>query len=220
MNLNIGSSLIEEPMNRLCESVLKMPWESETFYKEYLAQTYHYVFHSCRLLAYAAALTSSSQSSFYTRALKHLSEESGHDDLAKIDLKRLGSSITEYPELSSTRSMWEPQYYKVMKHGSESLMGYILALEYMVIKCYDEVYKRLQSTYSEKSLNFIRVHVDEDPDHVEKAFKTIEPLSLEKKKVIYQSYVQACFSFEKLLFECMEVSKKESYSYKSVEMSL
>jgi thiaminase len=192
------------------QTYLNMPWENKTFYAEYLAQTYFYTFHSTRMLALAAARTNTNQFDYYRRSIEHIAEESGHENLALTDLKRLGCKIEDYSELPTTRAFWQPQYFLVDR-TTTTLLGYILALEWLAAETFPAVYERVKTIYGDKCVNFIRVHAEEDPDHLDKCFEQIEALSEHERLLALENFRQTCRMFELFMRECAEVSNAHSY---------
>src|SRR4051812_18758279 len=105
------------------------PWHDPYAYGLYLAQTYFYVCHSTRLLAFSAGIMKTPDTPFHRRFLEHASEEKGHEMMLLNDLAKLGFKITDFTEMPETRMFWEPQFYKIQHNDPLSVMGYIIALE-------------------------------------------------------------------------------------------
>jgi len=202
-------------MNPLADYILSRQWENKSFYCQYLAQSYHYVFHSTRLLALSAAHTTKEQQQFYKRCIKHISEEAGHELIAIRDLANLGEKIEDYPELETTRALWEPQYYKIEK-SAPSLLGYILSLEYLTVRTFGQLSKALDGIYGESCGKFVKIHAEEDPDHVEKCLVEIQKLPQNELDIVMKNYSQTCVMFELFLDQC---SKKRQLRYHNPSMT-
>lgn len=202
----------QDGMDSLIESLRDQPWENVDFYKEYLAQSYYYTFYSVKMLAHAASLTTAEQSGYYKRSIEHIKEEYGHDSLALTDFKRLGGKIEDHPELGVTRALYEPQFYKIQRQPT-ALLGYILALEYMCVRHYKELWGRLEKCYGPKCTNFVRVHAEDDPDHVEKAILQIETLPTHEIQAVLKNYDQTCRMFANFLNECALKMEQRSASF-------
>ena len=187
-------------MNNLVENFRSQPWNNKFFYSHWLAQSYYYTTYSTRMLAYAAGWTQSSDQSYYRRSLVHISEEQGHDLIALNDLKNLGETIQNFPELATTRSMWECQFYKIQKDPA-NLLGYILALEAFAVRTLKEFNQELLKTYSDNSTRFVKVHADDDPDHVEEALVQIQKCNPEQQKNIMLSFEQTITMYQFILQE-------------------
>jgi hypothetical protein len=208
---------IDEIIEPLLLVIEKTPWEDKAFYIEYLAQSYHYVFYSTRMLAKAASNCSKAQQNYYTRCVRHMAEEKAHELLAIHDLKILGINIEDHPENGITRAMWEPQFYKIERQPT-SLLGYILGLEYLTVRKYADVYERIKKVHGEKACTFVKTHAEEDPDHVEKAVEQIKALPEIERLEVWKNYIQTCRMFEVFLTECKVTSQK--HSHKNHELSL
>ncbi len=172
-------------MDRAISHILSMPWEDPGFYAGYLSQVYHYVSHSTRMLAAAAAVTESPE--YYKRLIAHIREEEGHEKMAAADLKQLGHPIGE--ELGVTRALWEPQFFKIQRHP-EALLGYILALELAAIEMFPNVLPRVKAAHGDRCVTFARVHAEEDPNHVKEALSQIEALDEAGKERAWKNFDQ------------------------------
>lgn len=202
-------TLLEKDILPMLQTFRDMPWENKEFYAQYLAQTYYYTFHSTRMLALAAARTTSGQFDYYRRSIEHIAEESGHENLALTDLKRLGFKIEDFPELPTTKAFWQSQYF-LIDRSSTSLLGYILSLEWLAVEAFPSVLSAVRGSYGEKCVNFIRVHAEEDPDHVDKCFEQIEMVPQHEREIIVENYKQTCRMFQIFMRECDLVSSGRS----------
>jgi hypothetical protein len=163
------------------------PWEDRFAYAEYLAQTYHYVCHSTRLLAAAAALFGVEREKLHNRFLKHAAEERSHHLLAARDLVKLRFSLDDFPELPSTKAFYEPQYYRIEHVSPLAMFGYILALEGSAVAYGPFAYQVARKAHGEAPTAFLRVHSDEDPGHLETAFAMIRALSPDEQRLVYDN---------------------------------
>lgn len=157
------------------------------------------------MLAFAAGWSSPvNDKSYYRRSLTHITEEQGHDLIALNDLKTLGFSIEQFPELGVTRALWEPQFYKIQKDPA-SLLGYILGLEILAVRTFKECHAELAKTYSENAVRFVKVHADDDPDHVESALAQIEKCTPHEKKNIEANFDQTIEMYGLMLQQIAKV---------------
>jgi pyrroloquinoline quinone (PQQ) biosynthesis protein C len=178
------------------------PWEDGAAYAGWLSQTYHYVRHSTRLLAASAARFGFEEmgNQLHHRFAVHMAEEKQHELLALNDLKRMKrASLADYPELPSTRAMYESQYYKIEHVDPIALFGYVLPLEVMSAKHGPGAHERAQRTWGAGCSTFLKVHVEEDVDHVEKAVAAVEGLSGERKAMLALGFEQTAFSYNAML---------------------
>lgn len=181
----------KKALKPLTEKITRYPWADKAFYAEYLAQTHYYTFHSCKMLAYAAALATKEQGAYYTRLISHLKEESGHDVIAAVDLKNMGSRLEDHPEDGVTRALYEPQYHKIVQSPT-SLLGYVLALEMTCVETFADVHRQVKAAHGEKCSSFVRVHAEDDPDHVEKAVQQLSALSAREQRLVLENFEQTC----------------------------
>ena len=205
------NSVLEKSILLTKESSEKMPWDNIEFYANYMAQTFYYVRHSTRILALSASrLDYENQQKIHLRFLKHLSEEANHEKLALNDLKFLGHSLSDFPELNTTRLFYEPQYFKIEHQHPMALMGYILYLEVLAQTACPPLAKKLTELYGKKASTFLLVHGEEDPHHVEEAKKllaTLDPVALE---FITLNLDQSAYAFNNMLNDIKNSIQKKN----------
>lgn len=196
---------LNQSVGLLQNSYESMPWENIEFYANYLAQTFYYVRHSTRLLALSASrLNYEKEQNFHLRFLKHLGEEANHERLAINDLKALGYSPQDYPELNSTRFFYECQYYKIEHTDPLALMGYILYLEVLAQNIAPLLAKKLTAIYGKKAVTFLMVHGEEDPHHVEEAQKLLLSLGPPTVDLITLNLEQSSMAFDLIMREIVD----------------
>lgn len=181
------------------DSLRALSWDSVEVYADYLAQTYYYVNHSEKLLALAAALFNNEDRSLMRRFFKHLSEESAHDQLLINDMRKLGFNLESLPERSETKMFWEGQYFKIEHQDPAALLGYIYFLEDLASDICPELTKLLVSLYGIDSVRFLKLHGEEDPDHVEKAYQEILKLNPERQRLIALNYEQSALAYLQMI---------------------
>jgi hypothetical protein len=177
------------------------PWEDRRAYADWLAQTYYYVRHTTRLLAAAASRFALDErgNAVHHRFAAHMGEEKKHELLAIHDLKQLNASIERFPEHASTRMFYEPQYYKIEHLGPMVPFGYILPLEAIGPACGKRVIERITGVHGPKCVSFVRLHSDEDPDHLQKAIHAIEDVSAVERAHIEDNMRQTTFAYGVIL---------------------
>lgn len=192
----------KQSMTILEKNLLEFDLNNKYAYANFLAQTYYYVSHSTRLLAFAAGMYKGDEEKLFRRYIKHISEEASHEILALKDLEELGFTIEQFHELPETKNLWEAQYYKVLHTDPTSFMGYILALEAFACNYFPGFLVKLQEAYGSKAVRFVKVHAEEDPDHVTKAYEFIESLSDNRKDEIAKNVLQTAKSYSYMLNAC------------------
>lgn len=177
------------------DALRRVSWSDSYVYANYLAQTYFYVNHSEKFLALAAALFPNEDRALMRRFFKHLGEESAHDQLLLKDIQSLGYRIEDFSENPETRIFWETQYFKIEHVDPAALLGYIYLLEDLACDICPELTRLLIPLYGEAAVRFLKLHGEEDPDHVEKAFEQIQKLSRERQIIIAQNYEQSAYAY-------------------------
>ncbi|NCN40974.1 iron-containing redox enzyme family protein [bacterium] len=208
MSFQEFKKVYSENMEAYHKSMVSFPWEDVEAYKCWLAQTYYYVSFSSRIISLSAALLPLSKSKLHSRCVTHSAEESNHEILAQRDLQALGGCIEDYPELPSTSALYQSQYFHCLNDGADSLMGYFISLEGLAIKSASEAAQRVfKNLENPKAVNFLRVHGDEDIEHVEKAIDVLKSFSpvelyaaaknLKRTREYYCQMLEECYSWSK-----------------------
>lgn len=206
-NLELPKLMLSEECRRKMSMI---DWSRPEVYAQYLAQSYYYVNHSEKLLALCIALFKNEDRQLQRRFIKHLSEESAHDQLLLNDLKNMGYDIQQMEELPSTKLFWESQYYKIEHEDPAILMGYIYFLEDLACQVGGTLTSTVESLYGRKCSSFLRLHSEEDPDHVTKAQALIDSLSPERQKKIAINHAQSMKAFCLMLEDVMNAEGKHT----------
>ena len=177
---------------RTLESIRQFPWQSGRAYAQFLAQTYYYVCHTTRLLALAASRIGIEQEKVHHRFLKHAAEERSHHLLAERDISRLGFSLAEMPELPLTAALYEMQYYRVEHVSPMAIFGYILALEGVAVVYGGYVYEAVRKHHGDEPCSFVKLHANEDPDHLESAFDAVAASTDAERQMIKNNFRFSC----------------------------
>jgi len=196
----------EFEFSKIDSTIMNFPWEDKAAYAMFLAQVYHFVKNSSRIMTCVACRFDQDRELIHRNLIKHADEEAGHQFLAKKDLENLGYRLEEIPELYTTRQFYEPQYYKAMFHDPIGFYGYALALEGTAVKRGQEIYQRVRKAHGEGASLFWKVHVKDDQDHVGDALKMIDQLSDKEKDAIKDNLSQSVFGLGRMFEEI--VAKK------------
>lgn len=178
--MNIKKSY-EESMKNFYKRQPTTLFQDKEIYAEWLAQTYFFVRHSTSLLGYA--LPHLKNDKLRRHFEHHLGEEERHDMLLLKDLEKLGKNIEDYQEMVSTQAFYQSQYYRISFEGGTSLLGYILFLEGLAANWAKDSYENIKDMHK-NSVIFLKVHAEEDPQHLEDALKTILALSAPEQEAI------------------------------------
>lgn len=189
--------------------LMEMPWESKEFYSMWLSQTYHYVNHSTRLILMAGAHFDHSKDAFHRRFIDYCREERNHEKLAVNDIKGLGLSLADLPELTSTKCFYQSQYYWIQNKSAVSFFGYILALEGIAVTYGSKFFERAIAAHGPKAVSFLKVHVNEDVEHVAMAFEHLKDINQTELIQIQENMVQSMETYKTMLVNCAHFQKKK-----------
>ncbi len=155
------------------KSVFDLDFSDRLIYETWLAQAYYFVRHSTPMLALSCGLAIENRE-YNLRCISHLAEEKGHDRMLLNDLKKIGSSIENVPEFSSTRALYQTQYYWIEHVNPVSFLGYIMVLEGIAVHCGP---RKVEETKSFAGSSFVKLHAQEDLDHFQSALSQLDLMS-------------------------------------------
>ena len=190
---------LKTTMKRWIPMISEMPWEDRNVYAHWLAQTWHFVKESTRLLNLCGAHMSQPMEDMHNRFIDHAKEEQGHAASLLRDLKQLGYTVEEFPEEPETAVFYQSQYYLIQHHSPLDFFGYIFLLEGVAVKFGTEIWERVHSVHGRKSASFLQIHGAEDPDHLEKAFQQLATLNSEQQMAIAKNFDQSAYFYERIL---------------------
>ncbi len=185
--MNIFQQTYNETMKETRQALEEFPWENLNCYVGWVAQSYYFVRHSTRLLALAAGSASLESDHFHQRFIEHLREELGHEKLLLQDLSSLKQNIQDWPEILETTLFYEQQYFLVQKYGPKALMGWITFLDGMASDFGPRAVERTQNL-SKASTRFLRLHSEEDLDHIQSAFSLIDQCELGEDPIFLYNF--------------------------------
>lgn len=194
-------------MNKLNALAAKMPWQDKKFYANWCAQTYYFVNHSTRLLAMVAAyVPPTGPQGVHQRFLKHAMEESGHETMAKKDVKKLGFELNQFKELTETKNFYQSQYYSIQHIHPASFFGYILCLEGVAVEQAGVVAEKVKNYHGKDIARFLDVHAGEDPAHLDKAFQSLKELDSGVQKLVMENFVRSCENYAHIMMSLYSAS--------------
>ena len=198
---------LEAEVVKVQETLEALPWNDPVFYANWVAQTHYYCSHTTRLLALGAVRSALSQQALHNRFLQHAGEEKGHEKLCDLDLKSLGYKKEDFSELPGTAALYQTQYYWLEHQNPLSFFGYILGLEHLASKL-GKITSEASTAHGSKSTHFLRVHAEEDIDHVEKAIQQVEQFPQEVQPLIVENMRQSLGHYARMAEECFKVSQQ------------
>ena len=173
-------AIVQQTMDKLDN----FPWEKPTFYSEWLAQTFFIVQHTPRYICLAASRFDYSQNDFHRKLVAHLSDEDQHEVDVLNDLKNLGHDISEFRPMPEVNIMIENLYYQIDNIDPLSIFGRILFLEYVASNISTQLRKRISLSWELNQRQFLKIHFEEDVEHVKKAFSVVHGLSGRQKRLV------------------------------------
>lgn len=200
---------LNELMNHTQEVIAKTPWDNDSFYANWLAQTNYYTSHTTRLLALAGALMPLENQPLHNRFLKHAAEEKGHENLSLLDLKNLKHRQEDYPELPSTQSFYQVQYFWIDHRNPLAFFGFILYLESVAARFGKQLTDKIDKAHGIKCANFLKVHAEEDVGHVAEAVANVEKFPEDVQQIILENMGQAAYLYESIMLECAQYAQKK-----------
>lgn len=189
------------------DSFLSFPWEKKEHLAVWSAQTYYYTKHITRIMALCSAHCDFDKEDVHKFFIEHLREEMGHHRIAEKDVEKLGYSVSDIPELPSTRLFYEPQYYRATKDPL-SFYGFGLMLEWLAVGLGNEIYTKVKKAGLES--NFLKIHIKEDVDHSDHAEKLISKFSASEMIKIEDNCHQTFVSYDLILKEAYEYAQRTS----------
>lgn len=181
------------------DTILGFNWENKMTYALWLAQTYHMVCYSTRLVALAGAHCKLSEDKLHQRFVDHSVEERGHEKICIKDLSALGFKIDELPKMYHSLALFQSQYFWIEQVHPSAFFGYTLALESLATEFGQEVYKRVTKAHGEKSTIFLKVHAEDDIDHIRVAYEQMNKLPENLKKNIIENMDVSCSLYRQML---------------------
>jgi thiaminase len=195
------NTVLDQSMLEVRAAIRAFPWSDRAAYGDWLTQTYHYVKHSTRLLAAAAARfpTDEAGDLLHHRFAKHMAEEKKHELLCLHDLKALDFPLGAFSELPTTRMFYASQYFEVEHEDPTALFGYILVLEVTSVREGGWVRARVGEAHGEKAAAFVTLHAEEDVAHVEKAVRALDAVTEAQKERVHRTMRQTARGYRAIL---------------------
>lgn len=188
------------------------PWEDEEAYVDFISNMYYFLSQACRLLASAASRCDLSLDAFHHRFIEHANEEKNHEKLVLSDLRGLKRDLK--PCLYSMPPLWQTQYYLIENKDPLSLFGCILYLENLSLAEHigPNAYNRSLKKYGRKATNYLRVHVEEDEDHIDKLYVALSQLPEASQEAVYESLKITSSLYKNFITELFEVHQEKVVS--------
>ncbi|HEX6084992.1 MAG TPA: iron-containing redox enzyme family protein [Thermoanaerobaculia bacterium] len=184
--------LLDSPRFRFVLDYFRtLDFTNRDVYANWLAQTYYFVSHSVRLSALGASRLDVDHP-LSQRMVAHTREEAGHHKLAKRDIEALGRRLEDFPQLGVTSAFYQAQYYVVLFEDPAHLIGQILMLEAVSVELGAWMHDLVHARHGEAASRFVKVHAQEDQDHVRKAIAAVNELPPAQQAGVARNFSQAC----------------------------
>jgi hypothetical protein len=202
-------SVFEKVMTKAKDTFHEFPWENKWAYGQWLRQTFYYVENSTRLVALTGARFPTNRNDMHRRFMQHCQEEMGHEVLPVRDIKALGlefDNLYVYPE---SKALYQSQHFFVERLDPIAFYGYLLFLEGLAVHHARHAIDRAKKAHGEKAIGFLKLHADEDEDHLVKAFKTLENISDQDANYICENLEHSCYFYLGFMEKIMKSMKQD-----------
>lgn len=201
-------SYFKKRLEQFKSEMLDFPWADKQAYGDWLSQTYYFVNETQTLLSLAAA-RSEKNSKLQARFIEHAGEEKGHDKLLLLDLKGLGGTPEQHPELPATSSFYQAQYYWIDNKDPRAFFGYIILLEGLAAMYGPKMCEAVTKAHGKPAAHFLRVHSEEDVDHIEKAIQEVENFDELTYRAVVKNFEHAAACYRWMLSEVTQRTSKK-----------
>lgn len=202
MTANNGRDLKQELLDCV-ESVAAtfetFPWENTRAYASWLAQTYYFVRHTTSFLALTASKFGPWQRERQYFQLRHLREESGHDQLLLDDLAALNLSLESFEELPETSALYQTQYYFIQNENPSAHWAYAYLLEGLAAKKIPIIIARVEDAHSPRASTFLREHMDADQGHFARGLTLVDGLNEAECNSFGRNLRQCAYFYPRML---------------------
>ena len=203
---------VHEEMGQIIDN---FPWTDPTAYASWLGQTYYYAEKSTRILALASAHFPLTENKFHARFIDHAREEKGHERLLINDLKGLNKELNQIPELPEMSAFYQCLYYWIEHINPVGIFGWVLCLEGLAVKRGPQLYEKVLKAHGPKATTFLKVHANEDVEHLATAFDLLNSLTEVQKTLILQNFEQCCALYGHVFEKIQKQMEKQFIKSKS-----
>lgn len=179
--------MFEDEQARLKRIREIFPWTNKEAYVGWLVNSYEYAYRSTRILALTGGRMPRDKTSYSNRFIAHAAEEKGHERLLENDLKNFGLDIKTLCPNTLGRAFHQSLYYWIYEDNPVGMFGWVLALEGFAVRNVPQMHEICLKAFGSKCSSFLKVHADEDEDHLGKAFESIASFTNEENAIVAKS---------------------------------
>lgn len=180
-------AIFEVEQKKLEEIRLAFPWSNQEAYIGWLVNTYEYALNSCKILAVTGGRFPRGKNNFSNRFIAHAAEEKGHEKLLENDVRNFGLRMEDLKPSVLGQAFHQSLYYWMYADNPVGMFGWVLALEGFAVRNVPAMYEICNKAFGPKGSSFLRVHADEDEDHLQKAFESIKSFTNEENALVAQT---------------------------------
>ncbi|MFZ4403939.1 MAG: iron-containing redox enzyme family protein [Pseudobdellovibrionaceae bacterium] len=165
----------------------QFPWGNQQAYLSWLTNTYEYAVKSTRILALTGGKFPTDKTVYSNRFIAHAAEEKGHEKLLENDVKNFGLNIKNLAPSNLAKAFHQSLYYWIYEANPIGIFGWVLALEGFAVRNVPAMYEVCKSVYGPQYVSFLKVHAEEDEDHLNKAFQSLKGFTEEENGIVVES---------------------------------
>ncbi len=193
--------LYRENMDSLWTTFNQLDFSDREIYGLYMEQVFYLATHATRLLCRAASHLGVEDQKLHRKFVVHALEEVDHEALARADLRYLKREpvniMAEAKEIIRLQLEW-------IDKVPLSFYGYVVILEGLALEAATDVYETALKNFGPRAVTFLKLHIAEDPDHVDKAFEMFDDLDEEALESVRINMNQSTDLYKKMMLSIKE----------------
>lgn len=168
---------LENSLQGLTSAIEAFPWHDRNAYVSWLGNSFEYVNHVTRILSLTGGRLPMRLTKLSNRFIQHAAEEKGHEKLIINDCKAFQLDPATIPVLPEAEAFHKSLYYWIYQGSPTVVLGWAIFLEAVAVRFGQTIFDRVEPVHGKKACSFLRVHIQEDPDHVRQGEEILKSLS-------------------------------------------
>ncbi len=156
-----AKNVLHKISDQITRVALEMPFSDRSYYIEWMAQHYHMVTHSMRMLELSAGFSRNQKE--HDRWFQHLRGEVNHHMVLEGDAAKLGADVNQISAVPEINAIVRSVYGGIITVGPHWLFGHALVLEGFACKGGNALLKTVTEVFGDSK--FLKLHVDADDGH-------------------------------------------------------